>query len=169
MVTEARGVAEKANRAMGRIDSVVAEIEKGDGSLHQLVYEADLGKAIAQLGVAATEIEAVVREVREGNGLVHTLIYDRGQADVVRELGEMSTTLNRMVQEIDKGRGTLGALVKDPSVNEDLKTLLGNIQRNVLFKALVRFTIEEEGLRRAEEAPRVMTPTPEASATPTTP
>lgn len=160
MVTDARGVAEKANRAMGRIEGVMAEIEKGDGSLHKLVYEKDVANAVAQLGAAAGEIESVVREVRDGHGLVHALIYDRGQADVVRELGEMSVTLNRMVQEIDKGRGTLGALVKDPSVYEDLKTLLGNIQRNVLFKALVRFTIEEEGLRRAEEAPRVIEPAP---------
>lgn len=155
MVADARSLAERTNRAMGRIDGVLAEIEKGDGSLHQLVYEKQLGTAVTELAEAAGEIEAVVKEVREGKGLVHSLIYDQGRPDMVQELAQMSATLNRMVQDIEKGRGTVGGLVKDPTVYEDLKTLLGNIRRNVLFKALVRFTIEEDGLRRSERAPSV--------------
>jgi phospholipid/cholesterol/gamma-HCH transport system substrate-binding protein len=71
-------------------------------------------------------------------------------------------TLNRVVQDIDRGRGTIGGLVRDPTVYEDLKTTLGNVQRNVLFKALIRFTMENDGLRRAERAPRALpvAPTP---------
>jgi hypothetical protein len=38
------------------------------------------------------------------------------------------------------------------------------VKRNVLFKALIRFTAENEQLRRAEHAPAVvLEPTPEPS------
>jgi phospholipid/cholesterol/gamma-HCH transport system substrate-binding protein len=67
----------------------------------------------------------------------------------------MATTLNRMVQDVDQGRGSLGGLLRDPTVYEDLKSVLGNVKRNVLFKALIRFTTEQEQLRRVDKAPTV--------------
>ena len=79
----------------------------------------------------------------------------------------MSAVLNRIVQDVDKGRGTLGGLLRDPTVYEDLKTVLGNVKRNTLFKALVRFTMENEQLRRAEDAPEVAAPRRVGGATST--
>ena len=49
---------------------------------------------------------------------------------------------------LEKGRGTVGGLMVDPSVYEDLKTILGNVQRNVLLKALIRFTIKQGDIER---------------------
>jgi phospholipid/cholesterol/gamma-HCH transport system substrate-binding protein len=155
ILAETRAVAEKANRATARIDAILAEVEQGDGTMHELVYGEDGRRALASLGLAADEIKDVVREVKQGHGVLHTLVYEEGHTNFLRELNEMSVTLNRIVSDIDKGRGTLGGLLRDPTVYEDLKTLLGKVKRNVLFKALVRFTIEEDGLRRAEEAPSV--------------
>jgi hypothetical protein len=44
--------------------------------------------------------------------------------------------------------GTLGGLLKDPTVYEDLNTVLGNVKRNTLFKALIRYTVEEDEPRK---------------------
>jgi phospholipid/cholesterol/gamma-HCH transport system substrate-binding protein len=45
-------------------------------------------------------------------------------------------------------------LLVDPSVYEDMKTVLGNIERNLVFKALVRMTIKEDGMQRPAKLAR---------------
>jgi phospholipid/cholesterol/gamma-HCH transport system substrate-binding protein len=65
-----------------------------------------------------------------------------------------------MVSGMREGKGTLGALMVDPSVYEDLKMLLGNIQRNQALRALVRYSIRRDG------APGVEVVDPEAPARP---
>jgi phospholipid/cholesterol/gamma-HCH transport system substrate-binding protein len=133
----------------------VTEVESGKGTLHEVIYGENGKQAISDLSSAAREIDAVVREVREGKGVLHSLVYEEGNSNFLRELNELSATLNRVVQDIDKGRGTIGGLVRDPTVYEDLKTTLGNVQRNVLLKALIRYTVDKENLRRGESAPKV--------------
>lgn len=157
-IGHARGIAASLERAMARVDGVLREVERGKGGVHQLIYGTTTTDAVKELTAAAKEIAAMVREVREGNGILHTVIYEEDRANFIRELDELSATLNRMVQEIDQGRGTVGGLIKDPTVYEDFKTVLGNVERNVLFKSLIRFTIERDDLRRADEAPRVTLP-----------
>jgi phospholipid/cholesterol/gamma-HCH transport system substrate-binding protein len=159
-LSHARGIAKATERAMQRVDAVLAEVERGDGGLHQLVYGTTTTDALHELSEAGREIAAVVREVREGDGLLHTLVYDEDRTSFIRELDELSATLNRMVKEIDQGRGTIGGLIKDPTVYEDFKTVLGNVRRNVVFKSLVRFTLERDNVRRADEAPEVEMPAP---------
>ena len=38
----------------------------------------------------------------------------------------------------------LGALLVDPSVYEDMKAVLGNVQRNDVLRALVRYSIRQD-------------------------
>jgi phospholipid/cholesterol/gamma-HCH transport system substrate-binding protein len=42
------------------------------------------------------------------------------------------------------GKGTVGALLVDPSVYEDLKMVLGNVERNRALRALVRYSIKKD-------------------------
>lgn len=155
ILAQTRGLTAKADRALGRIDAVLAEVERGDGTAHELVYGSEGKRALSSLALAAQEIGDVVRDVKSGDGLLHALIYDQGQGAFLTDLNRTSATLQRIVSDVDKGRGTLGGLLRDPTVYEDLKSLLGNVKRNVMFKALVRFTMENEQLRRAEDAPAV--------------
>src|SRR5262249_22178331 len=47
--------------------------------------------------------------------------------------------------KIRAGEGTLGALVVDPSVYDDLRTVLGNVKRNKVLQELVRITVSNKG------------------------
>src|SRR5690606_30936845 len=109
------------------------------------------------------EVNELLRAVREQDGVLHALIYEQDQQNFLRELNELTALLHRMVQDVDKGRGTIGGLLRDPTVYEDLKSVLGNVKRNVVFKALVRSTAGREQLRRVENAP---TPSVEDDAAP---
>jgi phospholipid/cholesterol/gamma-HCH transport system substrate-binding protein len=92
--------------------------------------------------------------VREGNGLAHGLLFgDTGAGGggdnavgrkVADDVAGMSQDLRAMVNDMRQGKGTLGALLVDPSVYEDLKMLLGNVQRNQTLRALVRYSIQRD-------------------------
>jgi phospholipid/cholesterol/gamma-HCH transport system substrate-binding protein len=59
-------------------------------------------------------------------------------------LAAITEDLKDMVADVKQGKGTLGALVVDPSVYEDMKVLLGNVQRNEVLRALVRYSIKRD-------------------------
>jgi phospholipid/cholesterol/gamma-HCH transport system substrate-binding protein len=56
----------------------------------------------------------------------------------------MSVDLRQVVTDMRSGKGTLGALLVDPSVYEDLKLMLGNVDRNRTLRALVRYSIKAD-------------------------
>ncbi len=155
ILASASALSASAQSAMGRVDNVLTEIERGDGTLHALIYGAEGKLALANLSSVASELRTLLSAVREGDGLLHALIYDGDRVSFLRDLDTLAATLNRIVEDVDRGRGTVGGLLRDPTVYEDLKTVLGNVQRNVLFKALVRYTIEQDELRRVELRPQV--------------
>ncbi len=148
----------RTRHAMERFDRLLARIEQGPGTLHAVVYGDDGSAALAELRKAASGVAEVAQQLNEGPGLAHTLLKDPAGEQLVADLAELSARLNRMSVDVERGRGTLGGLLVDPSVYEDLKSVLGNIERNVLFKALIRMTIKNGGLQRPSVAPEPVPP-----------
>jgi phospholipid/cholesterol/gamma-HCH transport system substrate-binding protein len=77
----------------------------------------------------------------------------------MQNLNAMSGDLKAIVADMRAGKGTLGALLVDPSIYEDLKVVLGNVERNKALRALVRYSI-----RRDEATPSVEDPAPSRNA-----
>jgi phospholipid/cholesterol/gamma-HCH transport system substrate-binding protein len=113
-----------------------------------LIYAEDGSKAAQEVGHAAEELAVTLKAVREGNGVAHDLLFGGEGSDRTREmlanLAMISSDLKGMSGQIKDGKGTLGALLNDPSVYEDLKVLLGNVQRNQVLRALVRYSIQAD-------------------------
>ena len=132
------------------VDTVIGRITSGPGLAHEVIYGDS--RAIAQIGGAAEELGKTLAGVREGNGLAHGLLYgDSGKGGdsalgdkLAGDVSGMSGDLRAMVSDMRAGKGTLGALLVDPSVYEDLKMLLGNVQRNQTLRALVRYSIQRD-------------------------
>ena len=131
---------------------VVDRVNEGPGLAHELVYGESGSRALAQIGGAADELGHVLRGVREGSGLARGLLFgDGGDEKVAGDVSAMSGDLRAMVSDLRQGKGTLGALLVDPSVYEDLKLLLGNVQRNQALRALVRYSIQrDDGVPQVE-------------------
>jgi phospholipid/cholesterol/gamma-HCH transport system substrate-binding protein len=138
----------RLNSALERADHTLAEVEHGDGMAHEIIFGETGRDTMTGLRDAASGLAAIAEEVRDGKGLAHNLIYDPDNGQAIKELNEAAARLNRMMANLEKGRGTVGGLMVDPSVYEDLKTILGNVQRNVLLKALIRFTIKQGDIER---------------------
>ena len=142
--------------SMSRVDSIVREVQRGDGLAHALIYEEDGKLALREAEKALQEAGQILEDVRTKKGLANTLIYDEDKGDFIANLNEVSADvkkvsadIQKIVAEIDRGEGTVGALIKDPTVYEDLKTILGNTKRNTALKALIRLNLQEED-KRAE-------------------
>jgi phospholipid/cholesterol/gamma-HCH transport system substrate-binding protein len=137
-----------AGKTAQRLDGAVSEVEQilhgvrtGEGALHALIYDKKTGKAFAELGEAAGELSTLISDARKSpNGAIHQLIYgDSGH--LVSDLGAMAADLRQITAKVRAGDGSLGALINDPTVYEDVKTILGNVKRNKILRALVRFSL----------------------------
>ncbi|NTX52887.1 MCE family protein, partial [Myxococcus sp. CA039A] len=58
--------------------------------------------------------------------------------------------------------GTLGGLISDPTVYEDLREVLGNVKRNRILRALVRFSLDNR--KDLEQMGKVQRVEPKAEA-----
>jgi phospholipid/cholesterol/gamma-HCH transport system substrate-binding protein len=148
------------NQTAQGMNQVLAQVRNGPGLAHELLYGADSQKAVAQLGGAADELRLTLKGIRDGKGLARSVIYgDDASQQTMQNLNDMSSDLKSIVADMRAGRGTLGALLVDPSIYEDLKVVLGNVQRNKALRALVRYSI-----RRDEATPSVEDPSPSQTA-----
>jgi phospholipid/cholesterol/gamma-HCH transport system substrate-binding protein len=133
------------------VNQILGRVTTGPGFAHEVVYGEDGAKTIAKLGNVADELTTTLQGVKEGNGIAHSVIYgdDSSQA-MMANLNQASTDFRQIMSDMKAGKGTLGALLVDPSVYEDLKLMLGNVERNRALRALVRYSI-----KRDEKSPSV--------------
>jgi phospholipid/cholesterol/gamma-HCH transport system substrate-binding protein len=148
------------NHTTTSINAILGRVEHGPGLAHEVLYGEESSKAVSQFGGAADELRQTLKGIREGNGIARSVIYgDEGSAQVMNNLNQMSGDLKQIVSDMKSGKGTLGALLVDPSVYEDLKLVLGNVERNKALRALVRYSIRRDGSQPGVE---VRDPTPAA-------
>jgi phospholipid/cholesterol/gamma-HCH transport system substrate-binding protein len=142
------------NRVSGRLDATLANLEdvsrnvkEGPGIAHALVYDGEISKDAAG---TLSEIHEDLKAIRQGNGIAHALLYgDDSTQHVMTNLNSMSDDLREIVSGVRQGKGTIGALLVDPTVYEDIKSLVGNVERNEVLRALVRYSIKADEKRAA--------------------
>ncbi len=134
------------DRMLGGAAATVARVNQGPGFAHDLVYGQGPTDAIAQLGRAAGELASTLAGVRTGNGIAHSVLYgDDESQKLMGDLNAIARDVREITDGVRAGKGTFGALMVDPSVYEDVKLLLGNVERNKALRALVRYSIEKDG------------------------
>ena len=152
--TSVRSVAQKATRAVG---TRRRHRGGGRGAATARCTSSSTARTASAPSASSrtrhTSIDDVVREVREGDGVLHALVYEQENSNFLRELNELSRHAQPHRARHRQGAAPSAACVRDPTVYEDLKTILGNVKRNVLFKALIRFTVDKDDMRRMERAP----------------
>ncbi len=131
------------DKVAGDVAVLTAEVKEGDGTLHALIYEDQLSELVATLEQTAADIDAVIIEIKEGDGTLHSLIYTEEGQNLIANLTEASADIKEMTAAVKAGDGTLGALIADPTVYEDVKTLLGGAKRNKILRSYVRETIRK--------------------------
>jgi phospholipid/cholesterol/gamma-HCH transport system substrate-binding protein len=87
-----------------------------------------------------------LKGIRESDSLTHDTLYGgKGStAHALDNVAAITDDLRAITGGIRAGKGTVGALLVDPSVYEDLKVVLGNVERNDVLRALVRYSIKQD-------------------------
>jgi phospholipid/cholesterol/gamma-HCH transport system substrate-binding protein len=137
------------SRASNRLDATLADfqdatahVRQGPGIAHALLYDGEISKNAA--GTMA-EIHEDLKAIRQGNGLAHAVLYgDDSSQHIMANFNAMSDDLRVIVTGVRQGKGTIGGLLVDPTVYEDIKSLVGNVERNEVLRALVRYSIKAD-------------------------
>ncbi|MFO0692044.1 MAG: MlaD family protein [Polyangiales bacterium] len=129
---------------------IADEVRSGDGSAHRLIYGGEAADAAADIGSAAEEVAQMLRAVREGDGTLHGVVYGDEGHDLIANLTRASDDVAHITSHVRAGRGTIGGLLVDPSIYEDVKRLVGDLERNDVLRSLVRYSIRRD--RPTEEA-----------------
>jgi phospholipid/cholesterol/gamma-HCH transport system substrate-binding protein len=149
-ITNLDSASANLNASLADVHDVTTHVKDGPGLAHALVYDGEMSASAAG---ALKEVHGDLVQIRKGNGLAHNLIY--GDSDTQHLMGNvnaMSDDLRVIVANLRAGKGTLGALLVDPSVYEDIKSIVGNVDRNQVLRALVRYSI------KADEKPPTVQP-----------
>jgi phospholipid/cholesterol/gamma-HCH transport system substrate-binding protein len=131
---------------LAAVRDVVGRVKAGPGFAHDAIYGDGPQKEIAQFGGAANEVATTLKGIRESDSLVHDMVYGgKGNgAEALANVNAMTADLRVIVAGLRQGKGTVGALLVDPSVYEDMKLVLGNVERNDVLRALVRYSIKQD-------------------------
>lgn len=151
---------------LAEVRGVVTRVKAGPGFAHDMIYGNGPEKEIAQFGAAAGEVATTLKGIRESDSFVHDALYGgKGNgAEALANVTAMTADLRAIVSDMRKGKGTVGALLVDPSIYEDVKTMVGNVSRNDILRALVRYSIRQD-----EKKPTVEVTPPKDSTLPRDP
>ncbi len=137
-------------RLADRADALLKDVQEGPGLLHALIYDREGAETLARLGRTSERLEGLVRAIQEGQGLVPSLLFDPERTKVLDDvqaaaagLRTLTEDLQTVVARLRQGEGTLGALLEDPTVYEDLSSLLRGADRSLLLRTLIRSTRED--------------------------
>jgi phospholipid/cholesterol/gamma-HCH transport system substrate-binding protein len=141
--------------------SIAQELKEGDGFANQLIYGDEGARLTEELTALSDSIRKMVRDLENEDSLLHALLYEPQRAGIVADLQQTIEGLKEVVAGVNQGEGTMGLLAQDPTLYEDLRSLVGGAQRNKLLRNYIRRTIEraeEEGAAswspEGEEAPK---------------
>jgi phospholipid/cholesterol/gamma-HCH transport system substrate-binding protein len=135
------------NHTLREVRLTAARVRTGPGFAHDVIYGDGPKKEIGQFGMAAEEVAITLKGIREGNGFAHDVLFggDENTDDAMKNVNQLTADLRDIVRDMKDGKGTIGALLVDPSIYEDVKRLLGNVGRNNVLRALVRYSIKKDG------------------------
>lgn len=126
VLTEKGGEAAKIFDILKETDKLLKSIN-ADNRSEKIMK--NFAEASANLKSASEEVRQLVGEIRGQNS------------------GTVAASMKRLdsiLTKIDKGEGTLGALINDPSLHDQLKSLVGASPRKQYFQSILQNSIEKK-------------------------
>ncbi len=129
------GIIGERGKEADKIFDIIDELHKITKSVNA---ENRLGKIMGNLETASANLNKTSKEAQ-------TFVAQINEKDGGGKLSKSIDKLDSILTKIDKGQGTLGALINDPSVHNQLKSMLGGpASRKNNIKTLLRTSIEKE-------------------------
>ena len=130
-----------------------------EGTEIPAIMSQDLGQILSKSDAllvnaasAAASLDRLLRSLEKGNRLETTFEnLSQASANLKRMTAELdgkdvrrvTKGLADVVDKVNSGTGTLGALINDPSLYEDIRSVVGGANRNRIIRNLVRKTVKD--------------------------
>ena len=114
---------QNADVLLKRIDRIVAEIEKGEGSIGLLIKDPTMyQRANTVLG----EMSTLMKEINEGKGSIGKLIKND---EMYNKIMKSIDKVGKMIDDIDAGKGNAGKLLKDEQLYKNVNETMANANK----------------------------------------
>jgi len=117
-----------------------------EGLSRYLKEGGDLDSLVKNLARFSDNILQLSQQVKREKSIMNEIFYGTSG----RSLNEALSHLDSIMKKIDSGDGTLGSLVNDPTVYEDVKSVLGGAKRSSILKYFMRQFIESSDKEKEE-------------------
>jgi phospholipid/cholesterol/gamma-HCH transport system substrate-binding protein len=151
-VLTSRESTDAAKRLVALMDRLgrAAEGHPGeDGLLVALLFDPKYKGLLDEVREAARNLRVVSDRVLGGKGMLGSLVKDEdddgGLRPAIQDLRAVLANLQQITGKINEGEGTLGALVADPTVYEQLVSILEGAQRSSILRFLIRGLGKDRG------------------------
>lgn len=132
--TDLIGIIGERGSEANKIFDIIDELHRITKTLGS---ENRLNRIMGNLETASANLNKTSKEAQ-------TFVAQINEKDGGGKLSKSIDKLDSILTKIDKGQGTLGALINDPSVHNQLKSMLGGSNRKNNIKTLLRTSIEKE-------------------------
>jgi len=122
-----------------KVEQILDAVQRGEGTLHALIYGTEGPALMKHLGEAATSLQGLAGRL---DRVASVLERGEGVGTLLTDLKGAAASLRTVTGRLERGEGTLGALLDDPTVYEDLSRLLRGAERSALLRSLIRSTID---------------------------
>jgi phospholipid/cholesterol/gamma-HCH transport system substrate-binding protein len=144
-VLTSRESTDAAKRLVALMDRIgrTAERHPGeDGLLVALLFDPKYRTILDEVRQTAHNLRQVSDRVLGGRGTLGSLVKDEpddgGLRLAIQDLRRALGNINEITAKINDGEGTLGALIADPTVYEQLVSILEGAQRSSVLRFLIR-------------------------------
>lgn len=120
------------SRSITSVRNIMAEVETGQGILHDLIYEPTKAEILTNIAATTRRINTVVARIEEGPGNIHEIFYGQQVKALMDNLATTSEALRQVMLDIKQEKGLVNSLIYDPEkaqMLEDLKTSTANLAR----------------------------------------
>ncbi len=123
IMAQASGLLVQFKGILGRVDGMLAIVDKGEGNLGKLLHDDALyDRFNATLG----EIQQLVKDVKNSNGSVSKILYSPELYDDMRRLIQRA---DDMMAHVQQGKGTAGKLLYDPAIADETRTTIAEAKK----------------------------------------
>jgi phospholipid/cholesterol/gamma-HCH transport system substrate-binding protein len=134
---EERGAASIAASAKS-VSAIVEQVQTGHGLLHSLIYDEYQGGSVENISRSLATLEQILDSIARGHGVLHELVFEPStQQPLVAHATSAAQNLDQVLAKLDSGEGTLGLLLNDPTLYDELTSLVGGARRSLVVRSLI--------------------------------
>ena len=115
LLTAASSLLGQLQSILGRVDGLLAVVDRGEGNLGKLLKDDAL---YDRLSATAAEVAQIVKDIRNSNGTISRLLYDDGLYNDIRRPIQR---LDDMLVQLQQGKGSAGKLLYDPLLYDEAR------------------------------------------------